>query len=86
MMTHWVNCSMIYTCVLTAVTQTLKHMIVKRLGISYSQFYNCRHHVSMEVSDELVETERQAFAMCDSDKMIGLTWQEVENCEVGFMK
>ena len=42
--------------------------------------------VTTEVSDELVETERQAFAMCDSDKMIGLTWQEVENCEVGFMK
>merc|ERR1712126_453018 len=40
--------------------------------------------VTTEVSEELVETERQAFAMCDSDKMVGLTWQEVEKCEERF--
>ena len=31
---------------------------------------------------ELVEEERVAFAVCDSDKMLGLTWEEVLKCEV----
>ena len=25
-----------------------------------------------------------AFVLCDTDKMIGLTWMEVENCEKRF--
>ena len=37
---------------------------------------------SMKIPQELMEKERMAFQMCDSDKMIGLTWREVEKCEV----
>jgi hypothetical protein len=36
----------------------------------------------MKIPPELVEEERMAFQMCDSDKMVGLTWREVEKCEV----
>eukprot|EP00091_Calanus_sinicus_P003687 TRINITY_DN1384_c0_g1_i1.p1 TRINITY_DN1384_c0_g1~~TRINITY_DN1384_c0_g1_i1.p1 ORF type:complete len:151 (-),score=76.09 TRINITY_DN1384_c0_g1_i1:90-497(-) len=38
----------------------------------------------MQILPELEETERKAFQMCDSDRMIGLTWREVEKCEVRF--
>ena len=31
---------------------------------------------------ELEQEERLAFTLCDSDKMVGLTWEEVLNCEV----
>merc|ERR1711942_560633 len=34
--------------------------------------------------EDILEAERKAFAMCDSDKMVGLTWKEVENCEERF--
>merc|ERR1712215_310897 len=37
--------------------------------------------VTAEVSEELVATEQEAFAMCDSDGNVGLTWEEVETCE-----
>ena len=40
--------------------------------------------VTAEVSEELVETEQEAFAMCDTDGNVGLTWEEVERCEVGI--
>jgi len=33
------------------------------------------------VSEELVATEQEAFAMCNSDGNVGLTWEEVERCE-----
>merc|ERR1719348_2497726 len=39
---------------------------------------------SMEIPQELLEAEREAFARCDRDKMIGLTWWEVEKCEEKF--
>ena len=42
--------------------------------------------VTAEVSEELVATEQEAFAMCDSDGNVGLTWEEVETCEVGIQK
>ena len=32
---------------------------------------------------ELEQEERLAFTLCDSDMMVGLTWEEVLNCEVG---
>ena len=32
---------------------------------------------------ELEQEERLAFTLCDSDRMAGLTWEEVLNCEVG---
>merc|ERR1712168_857094 len=35
------------------------------------------------VSENLTieEIERQAFAVCDKDRMVGLTWNEVASCE-----
>ena len=30
----------------------------------------------------LVQEERLAFALCDRDRMVGLTWTEVAACEV----
>ena len=36
----------------------------------------------MKIPQELLEAEKKAFAVCDTDKMIGLTWAEVEKCEV----
>ena len=38
--------------------------------------------VGSALPDELVTEEKMAFIVCDSDKMVGLTWQEVEKCEV----
>merc|ERR1712126_205094 len=38
----------------------------------------------VEIPEDLMEDERKAFAMCDMDKMVGLTWREVENCEERF--
>merc|ERR1712117_620044 len=35
----------------------------------------------VEIPEDLMEDERKAFALCDMDKMVGLTWREVENCE-----
>merc|ERR1711894_140115 len=35
-------------------------------------------------SDGLMFAERMAFVLCDSDKMFGLTWREVERCEERF--
>merc|ERR1712115_517842 len=35
-------------------------------------------------SDGLMFAEKMAFVLCDSDKMIGLTWHEVEMCEERF--
>ena len=37
---------------------------------------------TMEIPEELLETERMAFSLCDSDRMVGLTWREVAKCEV----
>merc|ERR1712168_384674 len=39
---------------------------------------------SMEIPEQLLEEERKAFEICESDKMIGLTWREVEKCEERF--
>ena len=36
----------------------------------------------IEIPPELVEEERMAFQMCNLDGMVGLTWKEVEECEV----
>ena len=30
--------------------------------------------------EQEVVAEKMAFMMCDSDKMVGLTWREVESC------
>merc|ERR1712215_271728 len=38
----------------------------------------------MEIPAEIVEIEQSAFAMCDFDRMVGLTWREVERCEERF--
>ena len=35
-------------------------------------------------SDGLMFAEKMAFVLCDSDKMFGLTWHEVEMCEERF--
>ena len=32
----------------------------------------------------LMFAEKMAFVLCDSDKMVGLTWHEVEMCEERF--
>merc|ERR1712241_731742 len=32
----------------------------------------------------LMFAEKMAFVLCDSDKMFGLTWMEVERCEERF--
>merc|ERR1719220_2925137 len=32
----------------------------------------------------LIFAEKMAFVLCDSDKMVGLTWMEVEKCEERF--
>ena len=32
----------------------------------------------------LMFAEKMAFVLCDSDKMFGLTWDEVEKCEKRF--
>jgi len=32
----------------------------------------------------LMFAEKMAFVLCDSDKMFGLTWHEVEKCEERF--
>ena len=33
---------------------------------------------------ELEQEELLAFTLCDLDRMVGLTWEEVLNCEVGW--
>merc|ERR1711892_1025270 len=38
----------------------------------------------MEIPQELADKEQLAFEMCESDKMFGLTWIEVERCEERF--
>merc|ERR1712034_281654 len=38
----------------------------------------------MEIPEDLREEERRAFALCDSDRMMGLTWKEVEKCEARY--
>merc|ERR1711915_35351 len=38
----------------------------------------------MEIPEALLETERMAFSLCDSDRMVGLTWREVAKCEERF--
>ena len=30
--------------------------------------------------EQEVQAEQMAFSICDSDRMIGLTWKEVESC------
>ena len=30
--------------------------------------------------EQEVQAEQMAFSLCDSDKMVGLTWKEVEDC------
>ena len=42
---------------------------------------NCRM-----ISQELMEEEKEAFRICESDRMAGLTWLEVEKCEVVISK
>eukprot|EP00092_Neocalanus_flemingeri_P063463 GFUD01076810.1.p1 GENE.GFUD01076810.1~~GFUD01076810.1.p1 ORF type:complete len:100 (+),score=41.35 GFUD01076810.1:59-358(+) len=37
-----------------------------------------------EIPAELMEKEMLAFGLCDSDRMVGLTWKEVEKCEERF--
>merc|ERR1712142_615992 len=36
------------------------------------------------ISQELMEEEKEAFRICESDRMKGLTWLEVEKCEMRF--
>merc|ERR1712142_776557 len=36
---------------------------------------------SMEISQLLMEEEMEAFKLCESNMMIGLTWLEVAECE-----
>ena len=38
------------------------------------------------ISQELMEKEKEAFRICESDRMKGLTWLEVEKCEVVISK
>eukprot|EP00092_Neocalanus_flemingeri_P038557 GFUD01041985.1.p2 GENE.GFUD01041985.1~~GFUD01041985.1.p2 ORF type:complete len:105 (-),score=40.48 GFUD01041985.1:103-417(-) len=38
----------------------------------------------MVIPTELMEEERLAFFLCDSDRMVGLTWKEVKQCEERF--
>merc|ERR1719450_603711 len=35
----------------------------------------------IDIGDLIDEAERMAFFFCERDRMIGLTWMEVENCE-----
>ena len=30
--------------------------------------------------EQEVQAEQMAFSLCDSDRMVGLTWKEVEGC------
>ena len=30
--------------------------------------------------EQEVQAEQMAFSICDSDRMVGLTWKEVESC------
>merc|ERR1711942_443572 len=53
--------------------------IILGLILAISTFVSC-----MKIPEDLYKTERKAFAMCDSDRMIGLTWKEVEKCEERF--
>eukprot|EP00092_Neocalanus_flemingeri_P018124 GFUD01019615.1.p1 GENE.GFUD01019615.1~~GFUD01019615.1.p1 ORF type:complete len:107 (+),score=30.92 GFUD01019615.1:219-539(+) len=39
---------------------------------------------STVIPEDLEEEERLAFNVCDSDKMVGLTWGEMEQCEERF--
>eukprot|EP00092_Neocalanus_flemingeri_P083713 GFUD01105084.1.p1 GENE.GFUD01105084.1~~GFUD01105084.1.p1 ORF type:complete len:151 (-),score=36.29 GFUD01105084.1:51-503(-) len=39
---------------------------------------------SGEGCDDLVWMEREAFAVCEVDEEVGLTWEEVEQCEAKF--
>merc|ERR1719312_2069480 len=58
-------------------------MAIRTLGIimATSTFVSC-----MEISQDLRETEKKAFALCDYDRMVGLTWDEVFKCEERFKK
>merc|ERR1711955_117371 len=50
-----------------------------RIIMAISTFVSC-----MEIPQDLYEIEKDAFKMCESDRMIGLTWREVEKCEERF--
>merc|ERR1711936_1550413 len=41
-------------------------------------------NTGMEIPSEIEEMEHEAFAICDMDKKVGLTWKEVEKCEELF--
>merc|ERR1711936_1265155 len=43
-----------------------------------------RSNTGMEIPAEIEEMEHKAFAICDYDRMVGLTWKEVEKCEERF--
>ena len=41
--------------------------------------------VLSETDEATNEMERKAFEICESDKMLGLTWKEVADCEVRLL-
>merc|ERR1712215_530843 len=61
------------------ISMMTSRTILLGLVLAIISFVNC-----MEIPQELLETEMKAFAVCDTDKMIGLTWAEVEKCEERF--
>merc|ERR1712013_140612 len=67
------------------ITITINIMAIRIiiLGIimAITTFVSCR-----EISQDLREAEKKAFALCDYDRMIGLTWEEVFKCEERFKK
>ena len=46
------------------------------------QCESCQH-IRSELVSPANEFEKQCFEACEEDNQTGLTWNEVENCEVG---
>merc|ERR1711955_132132 len=63
------------------ITITIMAIRIIILGIilGISTFVSC-----MEIPEDILELERMAFGYCDSDKMVGLRWNEVKKCEEKF--
>merc|ERR1711974_481528 len=65
------------------LTRTLFTMIKSVLLISLVCLFSLTHGNAVP-AEEIQFFEMMAFKVCDSDKMMGLTWKEVQKCEERF--
>merc|ERR1711997_978768 len=62
---------------------TLSTMIKSVLLLSLACLFSLTRGNSVP-AEEIQFLEMMAFKVCDSDKMMGLTWKEVKKCEERF--